>query len=214
LEKKEEIVTKLSEVYNESKEVESGIAQDIVDKAESSYTKEFLLSLSNAERAQLFLIDDALKRLEKNEYGICQMCQKIIIKKGWMLFPGLLTASSVSKKQKKSLDNFFRNKVSSIAKLAELIFFPSFCELCSSLLESSEERVICRSCWERMIPFSLSYCLCCGRFFEGSAEPHLCQECLEERPPFTYHRSYGRYRGKLKDAILLYKYRRFSSSGW
>jgi len=81
LEKKEEIVAKLSEVYNESKEVDSGIAQDIVDKAESSYTKEFLLSLSNAERAQLFLIDEALERLEKDEYGICQMCQKIIIKK-------------------------------------------------------------------------------------------------------------------------------------
>ncbi len=81
LKRKEEIVAKLSEVYNESKEVESGIAQDIVDKAESSYTKEFLLSLSSAERAQLFLIDDALKRLEKDEYGICQMCQKIISKK-------------------------------------------------------------------------------------------------------------------------------------
>jgi DnaK suppressor protein len=81
LEKKEEIVAKLSEVYNESKEVESGIAQDIVDKAESSYTKEFLLSLSSAERAQLFLIDEALERLEKDEFGICQMCQKTIIKK-------------------------------------------------------------------------------------------------------------------------------------
>ena len=81
LEKKEEIVVKLSEVLNESKEVETGIAQDIVDKAESSYTKEFLLSLSNAERERLFLIDEALKRLEKNEYGICQMCQKIISKK-------------------------------------------------------------------------------------------------------------------------------------
>lgn len=80
-EKKEEIVAKLSEVYNESKEVETGIAQDIVDKAESSYTKEFLLSLSNAERERLFLIDEALKRLEKNEYGIYQMCQKIISKK-------------------------------------------------------------------------------------------------------------------------------------
>ncbi len=109
--------------------------------------------------------------------------------------------------------SFLRDKVSSIAKLAELIFFPSFCELCSSLLESSEERVICRSCWERMIPFSLSYCLCCGRFFEGSTEPHLCQECLEKRPHFTYHRSYGSYRGKLKDAILLYKYRRFQVLG-
>lgn len=81
LKKKEEIIAKLSEVYNESKEVESGIAQDLVDKAESSYTKEFLLSLSNAEREQLFLIDEALKRIEKSDYGICQMCQKNISKK-------------------------------------------------------------------------------------------------------------------------------------
>lgn len=106
-----------------------------------------------------------------------------------------------------------RNKVSSIAKLAELIFFPSFCELCSSLLESSEERIICRSCWDKMIPFLQSSCLCCGRFFEGSAEPHLCQDCLEKRPPFTIHRSYGRYKGPLKDAILLYKYRHFQVLG-
>ncbi len=81
MEKKEEIVAKLSEAYSESREVETGIAQDIADKAESSYTKEFLLSLSDAERKQLFLIDDALKRIEKDEYGICQMCQKNISKK-------------------------------------------------------------------------------------------------------------------------------------
>ncbi len=81
LKKKEEIVNKISETYNESKEVESGIAQDVVDKAESSYTKEFLLSLSDAEREQLFLIDDALKRIDRKELGICQRCGKDINKK-------------------------------------------------------------------------------------------------------------------------------------
>ncbi len=81
LKKKEEIVDKISETYNESKEVETGIAQDVVDKAESSYTKEFLLSLSNAEREQLLLIDDALKRIDKKEIGICQRCGKDINKK-------------------------------------------------------------------------------------------------------------------------------------
>jgi len=81
LKKKEEIVEKLSEAYTESKEVETGIAQDLVDKAESSYTKEFILSLSNAEREQLFLIDEALKRIEKCEYGVCQMCGHKISKK-------------------------------------------------------------------------------------------------------------------------------------
>jgi DnaK suppressor protein len=81
LEKKQEITEKLSETYNVSKEVETGIAQDVVDKAESSYTKEFLLSLSDTERGQLLMIDEALKRIEKCEYGICQMCGQKISKK-------------------------------------------------------------------------------------------------------------------------------------
>ena len=81
MKKKDEIVDKISETINESKEVESGIAQDVADKAESSYTKEFLLSLTNTEREQLLLIDDALKRIDKKELGICQRCGKDIIKK-------------------------------------------------------------------------------------------------------------------------------------
>jgi DnaK suppressor protein len=81
LEQKEKIVKKLSQFYNESKEVESDIAQDVVDKAESSYTKEFLLSLSDTERELLSLIDAALKRLETKEFGVCQMCGRPIGKK-------------------------------------------------------------------------------------------------------------------------------------
>ena len=87
LKKKEEIVDKMSETFNESKEVESGIAQDVVDKAESSYTKEFLLSLTNAEREQLLLIDESLKRIDKKELGICQRCGKNISKKRLDIVP-------------------------------------------------------------------------------------------------------------------------------
>ncbi len=82
LKRKKEIVDALSEFYNETKEVENaGIAMDIADKAESSYTKEFLLSLSNTERKQLKLIDEALKRIERCDYGVCQMCGVRISKK-------------------------------------------------------------------------------------------------------------------------------------
>ncbi len=76
-----EIVRKLSNFRIESKEVETDIAQDLADKAESSYTKEFLLSLSDAERDQLFQIDSALLRIERGEFGQCQTCQKEISKK-------------------------------------------------------------------------------------------------------------------------------------
>ena len=81
LEKKEKIVRKLSELTTASKELETNVAQDPVDKAESSYTKEFLLSLSDGEREQLFLIDEALKRLQRDEFGVCQLCQKEIGRK-------------------------------------------------------------------------------------------------------------------------------------
>lgn len=106
-----------------------------------------------------------------------------------------------------------RKNISSYAKLAELIFFPSFCELCSSLLEFPHERVVCRSCWTSIRHSYYFYCLCCGQFFEGSGEIHLCQNCLEKRPPFSYHRSCGKYKGRLKDIILLYKYRHLQMLG-
>lgn len=81
-ERKSEIVHVLADYYNDTKEVEnSGIATDEADKAESSYTKEFLLSLSDTERKQLQLIDDALGRIQKCNYGACQMCGVKIGKK-------------------------------------------------------------------------------------------------------------------------------------
>jgi DnaK suppressor protein len=85
--RRNEIVRKLSNFRNESKEVETDMAQDLADKAESSYTKEFLLSLSDAERDQLFQIDAALKRIDRSEFGHCQMCQKEISKKRMNALP-------------------------------------------------------------------------------------------------------------------------------
>jgi DnaK suppressor protein len=75
LEIKKENNQKLIEFFHESQEVDdSSIAQDIGDKAESSYTKEFLLSLSDSERKKLLLVDEALTGIKENTYGKCQMC--------------------------------------------------------------------------------------------------------------------------------------------
>jgi DnaK suppressor protein len=87
VDKKESITRKLTEAITESKEMESNVAQDLVDKAETSYTKEFLLSLSDGEREQLLLIDEALKRLEHAEFGICQVCHKEIGQKRIVAIP-------------------------------------------------------------------------------------------------------------------------------
>ncbi|HSA95019.1 MAG TPA: TraR/DksA family transcriptional regulator [Acidobacteriota bacterium] len=85
--KKESITRKLTDTITESKEMESNVAQDLVDKAETSYTKEFLLSLSDGEREQLLLIDEALKRLEHGEFGVCQVCHKEIGPKRILALP-------------------------------------------------------------------------------------------------------------------------------
>lgn len=87
LEKKKNIIKKLSQFYNESKEIETDTALDVVDKAETYYTKEFLLGLTDSEREQLTMIDQALERLEKDEFGICQICHKEIGKKRLQIIP-------------------------------------------------------------------------------------------------------------------------------
>lgn len=81
VETKNQIVRKMSQIYSESKEVNSDAAQDLADKAESSYTKEFLLSLTDNEREQLLQIDEALRALDKGTYGICQTCGLSISRK-------------------------------------------------------------------------------------------------------------------------------------
>jgi len=106
-----------------------------------------------------------------------------------------------------------RQSLTSYLKLAELIFFPSFCELCSILLELPGEKIVCSSCLQGIKPHRTSYCLSCGKFFSGSSEPHYCRRCVEHRPAFSGHRSCGLYGGKLKDIIILYKYRGFSVLG-
>lgn len=87
LERKQELSHKLSEFYSESKEMETEMAKDLGDKAESSYTKEFLLSLSDTERKQVALVDEALKRVETADFGICESCRVAIGKKRLNVVP-------------------------------------------------------------------------------------------------------------------------------
>lgn len=52
--------------------------EDYIDYAVSSYTKEFLLSLTEMDRKQLLLVEEALKRIDRNEFGLCQQCSEAI----------------------------------------------------------------------------------------------------------------------------------------
>jgi DnaK suppressor protein len=53
-------------------------AQDIADRAASSYTKEFLFSQSNNDRQLLMMVDGALARIREGSFGECISCGKEI----------------------------------------------------------------------------------------------------------------------------------------
>lgn len=101
LKKKEKIINILSEAYIEGKEIEAGISQDIVDKAEISYTKEFLFNLSDLERKRLVMIDEAIERIEDSSYGICQTCQNNIDKKRLVVVPWAPNCIECQEKEEK-----------------------------------------------------------------------------------------------------------------
>ncbi|HWS16731.1 MAG TPA: TraR/DksA family transcriptional regulator [Candidatus Elarobacter sp.] len=49
-------------------------AQDIADRAASSYTKEFLFSQSNNDRQLLAMVETALQRIREGAFGECVSC--------------------------------------------------------------------------------------------------------------------------------------------
>jgi competence protein ComFC len=106
-----------------------------------------------------------------------------------------------------------RDTLARTAKLFELAVFPSFCKICRTLLESPREKVLCRSCLDKITPYRAPLCPSCGRFYEGAGDSHLCSACLNVAPPFSAHRSCAKYRGALKDTLLLFKYRRYKVLG-
>lgn len=103
-----------------------------------------------------------------------------------------------------------RAGASALAKLAELLFFPSFCRLCREPLDRPGERVVCGDCLARLSPRTGAMCSRCGRFLDTPAGEPVCARCLRKEPPFSVHRSCGAYGGTLKDVILLFKYRRYA----
>ena len=54
--------------------------EDIVDRANNSYNREFMFALSDAERQMLLEIEDALERLDNGGYGTCLNCSDDIPK--------------------------------------------------------------------------------------------------------------------------------------
>jgi len=58
----------------------SGYAFHMADLATDTYDREFSLDLASNERELLYEIDDALKRIEEGNFGLCEECKSRISK--------------------------------------------------------------------------------------------------------------------------------------
>ena len=72
--KQQDLRRTVSRTEQDGRVADSETAQDIADKAASSYTKEFLFHQSNSERQLLNMVESALARLREGEFGHCIHC--------------------------------------------------------------------------------------------------------------------------------------------
>src|SRR5215831_19363361 len=72
--KKGGLSNELAKTRDVEEETTEESTQDIADKAVSSYTREFLYSLSDSDRNTVLQIDQALVRIQEGNYGLCQNC--------------------------------------------------------------------------------------------------------------------------------------------
>src|ERR1700691_2334770 len=66
----------VSRTQADGRSADEDTAQDIADRAASSYTKEFLFSQSNNDRQTLQMVDKALVRIREGNFGECIDCQE------------------------------------------------------------------------------------------------------------------------------------------
>ena len=75
LEERQQALRKaVSRTEEDGRVADQDTAQDIADRAASSYTKEFLFSVSNNDRQLLQMVENALQRLREGSFGECVNC--------------------------------------------------------------------------------------------------------------------------------------------
>jgi ComF family protein len=90
---------------------------------------------------------------------------------------------------------------------------PVDCAACGRALDDDPVPFFCRSCWATIKPLVGAGCPRCGRPFRAPvaleySPGHLCGACRLRPPSFTQAWPLYPYESPLKDAIVLFKYRR------
>jgi DnaK suppressor protein len=71
LEKRRELLGSVASSAGDRRDSKLDGTEDYIDYAVNSYDREFLLSLTEMDQKELFLVEDALRRIDRGEYGYC-----------------------------------------------------------------------------------------------------------------------------------------------
>lgn len=74
LSQRQEILNMYKQDVRAGQESADDGTEDIVDRANNSYNRELMFSLSDGERVLLLQIEDALRRMDEGTYGRCNNC--------------------------------------------------------------------------------------------------------------------------------------------
>lgn len=79
---KDRLIAERENLLNKLKEndlsIDDSETPDPVDLAVRNYSKNVMLAVSENDSRQIILINEALERIEDDEYGSCQNCEKEI----------------------------------------------------------------------------------------------------------------------------------------
>ena len=73
-EQRQEIMNMYNQDVRAGQESTDDPTEDIVDRANNSYNRELMFSISDSERLLLLQIEDALTRMDAGTYGRCTNC--------------------------------------------------------------------------------------------------------------------------------------------
>ncbi len=80
LELREQLIRQMSGLAKESAQEMPGYSLHMADSGTDNFDRDFALSLLSADQDAIYEIEEALKRIEKNTYGVCELTGKGIPK--------------------------------------------------------------------------------------------------------------------------------------
>jgi len=80
LELREQLMRQMTGLAKESAQEMAGYSLHMADSGTDNFDRDFALSLLSSDQDAMYEIEEALKRIEKNTYGICELTGKPIPK--------------------------------------------------------------------------------------------------------------------------------------